>query len=209
VTKDLLDIKLINSRVKAYLLGFIAADGCLYHNKGCYTLEIELAQKDKEHLEKINFHLTKNFIQIRERERKGYRSVRLFITNKTLSSNLQRHGIVPAKSLILQPPKISPKFVSHWIRGYFDGDGCITYGKTKSGEYLVVKLLGTLEIVSFIDSWFRTISDIKFKSGPYQHGKVWLIIYKRKVGEIFLQKIYHQANLFLDRKHSLAQKHIS
>ena len=41
--------EVINSEEKAYWLGFIAADGCVYRR----TLSINLNIKDKEHLEKL------------------------------------------------------------------------------------------------------------------------------------------------------------
>jgi hypothetical protein len=42
------------------------------------------------------------------------------------------HGCVPNKSLILKFPTINEGLISHFIRGYFDGDGTV-------GEYQNVK----------------------------------------------------------------------
>jgi hypothetical protein len=46
----------VDSAEKAYWLGFIAADGCVYTREKNATIRIALSQKDKEHLKKfVNF----------------------------------------------------------------------------------------------------------------------------------------------------------
>ena len=67
----------------------------------------------------------------------------IFINNEKLNNNrqnqykicvcgtkihhdLEKHGCVENKSLILQFPTTVPEeLMHHFIRGYFDGDGCI------------------------------------------------------------------------------------
>jgi intein/homing endonuclease len=50
--------------------------------------------------------------------------IRLY--GKKLHDDLVKHGCVEKKSLILQFPKdLSQELISHFVRGYFDGDGCI------------------------------------------------------------------------------------
>jgi len=47
-------------------------------------------------------------------------------------------GIVEDKSKILEVPKIEEKYYRDWIRGYFDGDGSISYIKKRkqiTGEF--------------------------------------------------------------------------
>jgi intein-encoded DNA endonuclease-like protein len=34
---------------------------------------------------------------------------------------------LPRKSLTLEPPEIFDDFARHYIRGYFDGDGCVGF----------------------------------------------------------------------------------
>lgn len=58
----------------------------------------------------------------------------LQFNSSKLTSDLIKLGCTTKKSLTLQFPtnKIVPKeFMSHFIRGYFDGDGCIWNGKRK------------------------------------------------------------------------------
>ena len=43
----------IDTEEKAYWLGFIAADGCVYKNSNAWRLQINLKSSDKHHLEKF------------------------------------------------------------------------------------------------------------------------------------------------------------
>ena len=68
-----------------------------------------------------------------------------------MSDDLINLGCVPKKSLILLPPKLKDELISHFIRGYFDGDGSI-------GKYngrLKFSLLGTNELLSWALDFFK------------------------------------------------------
>ena len=62
------------------------------------------------------------------------------ISNSTISKDLENLGMVANKSLILAfPTFISKELMPHFIRGYFDGDGCVWEGKPKidsKGRYI-------------------------------------------------------------------------
>ena len=47
-------------------------------------------------------------------------------------------GIIPNKTIYLDKPDISKKYYSHWIRGYFDGDGSVSKCKDRNirGNFL-------------------------------------------------------------------------
>src|SRR6185503_6997190 len=54
----------------------------------------------------------------------------LRIDNKKICLDLNNLGCVPRKSLILKfptPKQISHKWLRHFVRGYFDGDGFVYY----------------------------------------------------------------------------------
>lgn len=124
----------INVKSKAYWLGFLYADG--YVTTGDrWGLELQLA--DKRHIE----HFVNNFdcnINIRERTRDGHNFCGFVIKNKKMCNDLVNHGVVPNKTNCLQFPSddvLNSKYISHFIRGFFDGDGCIfwkRYLRTKN-----------------------------------------------------------------------------
>ena len=44
-----------------------------------------------------------------------------------MCTDLMKLDVVPRKSLIAEMPNINKSLVRHFIRGYFDGDGNISY----------------------------------------------------------------------------------
>jgi len=68
-------------------------------------------------------------------------------------------GIVPKKSLILQPPKIDKQFYLPFILGYFDGDGSIYY-LNKSNIY-GLSIEGTKEMLNWINNLLQISSSLE------------------------------------------------
>ena len=68
----------------------------------------------------------------------------LCINDEYMSYRLEKLGVVQAKSLILQFPNfITDELIPHFVRGYFDGDGCISYDEKYQKCY--TKIAGTKE----------------------------------------------------------------
>lgn len=125
--------KNIHTENQAYWLGFLYADGCItrfYRNEKLksMSLEITLQSEDVLHLEKFKKDLDCN-VPVRHKIVSGkYHSDRLVINSTSMCRDLINLGCTPCKSLTLSFPDTSIlplKFIPHFIRGYFDGDGCI------------------------------------------------------------------------------------
>lgn len=120
--------------------------------------------------------------------------------------DLEKHGCVPAKSLVLQPPKYVPKYlINHFIRGYFDGDGCIYFNdETKIGG---VSLIGTEEILNYVE---KESNLSKSKLSHDKRGSKALILNISSISNtyIFYNYIYNNATVFLDRKKEKFDKYI-
>lgn len=113
----------------AYVLGFFAADGNMIRNKrgGCY---IEFEITDLDLLKKIRVLLgSNNKITAREKNKNWKVSYRLQIGSRMIFGDLLELGLTPNKSKTLQLPKVPEKYLADFVRGYFDGDGCITIGR--------------------------------------------------------------------------------
>lgn len=115
----------IDSKEKAYWLGFLYADGCVHSNSN----EISISLKDRDHLEKFRKAIKSNNKIGESIDRRYNSSPKIYhfsIKDKQLKSDLIKWGCVPNKSLTLTKiPNIPRDFVSHFIRGYFDGDGSL------------------------------------------------------------------------------------
>jgi len=123
----------INTEEKAYCLGFLYADGCVSVKNSDYCLSLKLHKQDLSILEKIK-NLLSTSVPIKvAREKYCY----FRINRKEICQQLIHLGCVPKKSLILQfptPDQVPQDLIHHFIRGYSDGDGCITSHQLKTGR---------------------------------------------------------------------------
>ena len=193
----------IDTKEKAYWLGFIFADGCV--TKDMHCLIINLAPIDIRHLEKFNDCIESNY-KIRWCDNNRYVSLR--ITNKYFVESLVRCGCVPAKSLILKYPKddVLPKeFEKDFIRGYFDGDGCISIlfvnKKNKPNPIFCgeINFLGTKDMLNHIAKIIPyDINKIRI----FEFGKIFKFKISNKKGmKDVLSYLYDDSNMYLDRKY--------
>ena len=128
--------KTIDNEHKAYWLGFIAADGCVKKNsKLNMELSIALSSADRDHLLKLRNDLkydgeVKDYVS---KHNKGYS--RLLITNGPIGYDLMNLGVQPNKSLTkkFENFKVPSELLRHFVRGYFDGNGCITHTFRNNG----------------------------------------------------------------------------
>lgn len=115
-----------------YWGGFLAADGYTKRN----GIGIELAALDADHIKTLcRFVGRDEQLCFRQRHRRGktYRHVSVDLLSLRIKDDLGRHfGIVPRKSVILEPPDLPQDMQRHFIRGYFDGDGCVSWHKDHS-----------------------------------------------------------------------------
>lgn len=120
----------IDTREKAYWLGFLYADGSTSSKNYCVSITLT----DEEHLFKFKTAIgaINHTIGSYEDERfpNAKRLYTFSIKDKQLWSDLVKWGCVPNKSLILKKiPNIPRDFIPDFIRGYFDGDGSLNYSK--------------------------------------------------------------------------------
>lgn len=114
--------EIIDSEEKAYILGFLYADG--NNNDKNHKVCLSLSKKDEDILIKISKIIFSNNINIINT--KNNTMSNLNIINKKISNDLTKHGCVPNKTFLLKFPELNKKLYNHFIRGYFDGDGMLT-----------------------------------------------------------------------------------
>ena len=106
----------INSHEKAYILGFIYADG--YNGEDT----LELAQNVER--EDILIHIKTALETDQE--------IKYYVPNKGTLNIYSKKICSDNKSLVLQFPTFLPEeLMCSFILGYFDGDGCVWDGKRK------------------------------------------------------------------------------
>lgn len=137
------------TREEAYWLGFLYADGNVNDRN---EIQINLIDTDKKQLENFRDFLkayNNKIIDTTKRVKdKVYKGIHFSIRDKYIAKNLKEKGCIPRKSLILTFPteeQVDKKFIWDFIRGYFDGDGCISIDK-RSNNYLI-DFVGTYEFL--------------------------------------------------------------
>lgn len=128
---------------RAYWLGFMYADGCVHkpEEKGYKKNVVSISLKDKEHLKKFGDALeTNNKISDSVTDGKFKQPTKTYhfsIVDEQIWEDLNSLGCVPNKTYIMNElPTLEEKYMSHFIRGFFDGDGSLhyKYNTIASGE---------------------------------------------------------------------------
>jgi hypothetical protein len=117
----------------AYVLGFIAADGCIIDRSastGDRVLSIGLSNKDRGHLIKIQGELCPNksiWTYTKRLNGKSHEICYLRIGSRYMCNRLEALGIQSRKSLTMAFPSVPIQYMSHFVRGYYDGDGSFVH----------------------------------------------------------------------------------
>lgn len=189
----------IDTPEKAYWLGFLYADGCVHSN----NYEISINITDQEHAEKfkqaigaVNHKVTvtndKRFIAAKT-------LYQFTIKDQQLHTDLIKWGCVPQKTLIIEKiPNIPRDYISHFIRGYFDGDGSLHYLKG-TDNYRISFTSGSAQFLNDIQKELQTNVSLGNSENTYQ-----LQISGRKQVERILNYLYQDSTeaTRLDRKYN-------
>lgn len=109
----------------AYIFGLWCADGCIYGGK---MFDITLHHKDQYILKRVAQELQYegNLYDYVDKQ-----ASRLNFSCVIIYNDLVALGGCENKSMVLKFPEVPEEFLPDFIRGYFDGDGCITEIKGK------------------------------------------------------------------------------
>lgn len=116
----------IDSPNKAYLLGFITADGSIT-GKYSNSCSIEVQMKDSDILYFAKSEINPSSV-ITECFYKKKMNQKVRFSSKKLCNDLKKYGVIPNKSLIIKrvPVELIPtELLCYYFRGLIDGDGCV------------------------------------------------------------------------------------
>lgn len=198
----------IDTEEKAYFLGWLFADGCNHIERS--SVDLEINAKDDEILNKLLLLINSNQpIFYREKftdktKTKKNKYARISFYNRSISRQLYLYGCTNKKSLSLEFPSTShipEHLIRHFIRGYFDGDGGISFGKSENG-YGSIYDTETVTITSslpFCAVLYTLIRDL----GPSitKYKKIYRVILTSNEAYNFLKWIYQDSCIHLERKY--------
>lgn len=213
----------INTAEKAYIFGMYIADGYISISKSSSRFGISLNVNDIELLTKIRdilSPLSKLYFEKARINAQGIKSnpmYKLIISSKTICDKLNQYNCGKNKTNLLKSIKnIIPKeYMFDFIRGYFDGDGCITTNSVRK-RYLTKD--GTSKIYNYTNVSFSITSkdwlileEVKeflsahiSKINLYQESRGnWLLTVNRKseVKKLYSLLYYNNSLLCLNRKY--------
>ena len=198
--------KKIDTERKAYFLGFILADGCVYlgANKNSYRFQMNLQTQDKYILEELQKDIGSDY-KIQDKQF-GYKKngdpkfiSLLKINSSKLCEDLINLGVIPRKSMKQEVKKklIPDKLISHFIRGYFDGNGSCSIRK----NLISLDFFGSKTICLQIDEYLK-LNNIN-KNVLYGNNKNEL--YGLRINNtdnkiLLYYYLYEDATIYLKRK---------
>lgn len=193
----------IDNEIKAYLLGFITADGTINDSRKTDLLQVHISIKDKYIIELLEEYVGNTVKTYYTKSSVAFRTA-----NQHLCDSLQLLGVHPRKTgnEVLNMDILKSNLCNHYIRGLIDGDGWIC--NTKIGY-------GYRKSVGFCSSKYaceqlRNFLYLNLKCYPVEVNKVknkdnYKINYsaKQDVHNI-IDFLYSEANFFLERKYKEA-----
>jgi hypothetical protein len=184
----------IDTPEKAYWLGFIAGDGAIVDG----ALVIKLAARDSEHLATLTAALRSD-VPIRQRTTiaagKSYPSAVLHVTSWRLVEGLAAHGILPRKSLTLQPWDGPPDLMPHYWRGLVDADGSIG-----TAPHWGISLVGTESVTTAFGEWARG-AEPALAARSLPHKSIWKFVISGRVSaQAVVRALYGDCSVALPRK---------
>ena len=199
----------IDTEEKAYWLGFIYADG--YISSSQNTFELSLKADDSSHLKKFS-----TFMQETRKDKVKINDVtcndivckrcRWGSSSAHLHNTLNKLGCVPNKSLVLKFPNedifADKSLIRHFIRGYWDGDGCLSWGD-KEHNIPCISVIGTED---FLTGIMKNIPIQHFytlqKANPYSNNEITKqFAITGKNGYLITKYLYSDSTVYLDRKY--------
>lgn len=218
--------KKVNSYNKAYLLGFIAADGAIVQNKNTKTktLTITIHAKDVAILEllksELNSSLNIKSINYKSKSLLSYKlevnHKRFNTSKKEIIQDLESYGLTANKSLTMSNlvVNIPTQYRKAFILGYFDGDGCFIDSKvTRKRKYLkkdgsfseytgekynsCISIKGTKE---FLQGIVNELQIQSYRIKQIQNQKIFTLLIVKNSDILKFYDCYNHCDFYLHRK---------
>ena len=161
------------SHEMAYVLGFIYADGSLEDASYIRGKYVRVTNTDLDRIETIKSLLVSEHTIVIEDKGGNYkRRYLLRIGSSKIYNRLTALGLTPRKSLTMIFPKVPIKYLGSFVRGYFDGDGCVYLEMRETGrpkKLQTVFTSGSRMFLKQLHGHLQLHAGVT-GSGLYQHG---------------------------------------
>lgn len=211
----------IDTGIKAYFLGYIYADGWVTHHTRSvvgednesptykYEFGMQLQYQDRTILELLNHELGDQHV-IKDVQRVHYipgnskpshtHSSVLRVYSKHLVQSLRLHNITSNKTYDDEYPEVDDIFFADFLRGYFDGDGCVY--ANRHGMAQVHFTAYNSQFLKYIQWRISTLYDIQASIYMENDHKFRLVVYQYESVRKLYSVLYQVRNEYmLERKY--------
>lgn len=199
----------------AYVLGYFCADGGMFINSGG-SKYIQFVSTDYELLRKVKKILkSKHKIALKRKSNENWKNTYLLeIGSKEIYDSLIELALSPNKEFRLTLPDVPDKYLRHFVRGYFDGDGCISYGfykrKNRKKKNFVLMVRFASGARGFLENLSKRISwSMNFKEGRLsKNGTSFHLTYSKNKSIKLFYYMYNNVSQdqYLKRKYNKFQE---
>lgn len=200
----------------AYVLGYLYADGSLDDSPYMRGKYIQLTSVDRDSIVRVKKWLeSEHKITTARSPFSGGKTIFVLrIGSHKIYDDLFKLGLYPNKSLTVKFPKIPKKYLGHFIRGYFDGDGCIFFERRMGAHHkLIIKRIRTIFTSGsriFLEQMDKILKDIEINDGKiYISKRSYQSMYGVK-GSIKIFKLMYKntnTNSFFMRKFKIFKEY--
>jgi len=186
----------IDTEEKAYFLGLLYADGSVCKNV------FYIKMKDEEILLKLKKNLeAEQYIKKYYYNDNKYSAYVFTVSSQKMAQDLINQGCFINKTYTLTFPTINTLLYSHFIRGFFDGDGSISI----SEKFSQSRIDFTSASTKFLEQLREILSQLTNTKGSLlkESGKsnAWHLKFGGKHAYIIFNWMYKDASIFMKRKH--------
>ena len=191
----------------AYIFGLWIADGNMYEKYKSFSF----VSKDYDLI-----NLIKSKLKSEHKVSRCNNAFQLNIHNKIIYNDLLKLGGVPAKSLVIQFPNVPYEYLSHFIRGEFDGDGSffihIDKRRTSNYKYLGSNFTGNIDFLTILKKKIKENIDIDptgfcIADRKNSNRRIYHLTYSNKKALSLGNYIYQDSeNLRLERKFEIYEQ---
>lgn len=196
----------------AYVIGFIYADGSIDRSPKIRASYLSVTSTDKDIIVNIRNVLDSKhtIVTIPPSTPTRKKKYLLRIGSNQLCDKLEKYGLYPRKSLTAKLPVIPPAMLSHFVRGYFDGDGCVHIEKQKKRGVTRLRVIFTSGSQCFLFELENRLKE-KLKLKPrkvYLSHRSFQLSYSTKDSFVLFDFMYKKPydGLYLKRKKQLFER---
>lgn len=194
---------IIDTEAKAYWLGFLYADGCVTRGR---LLTVSLNVRDIDRLRALSQEIY-GFDNVKVYE-KDMICCQFDVNSQRIYDDLVRLGCHERKTSTLRFPtedQVPSHLLPHFVRGFFDGDGCITSKKGPRGLARgSVSFVAPIAFCRGLSKWLKKEANMRLQICRFRHtDKVVQLSYHRCLDIVrFYNLVFENATIYMPRKRS-------